>query len=105
MNVAELIEKLKSLPPELEVITWDDESQVVAALDDMGEVRIGEFGHNLTLSEEGRPALLLLNEAQELDTVLAGAEEMGAMMAQLEEDPTLLHGKHSMGITGESEEG
>ena len=105
MNVAELIEKLKSLPQELEVVTWDDESQVIVALDDAGEVKIGEFGYNLTVADEGRPALLLLNEAQEMETILATAEEMSAVMANLEEDPTVLHGKHSMGIAGESEEG
>ena len=101
MNVAELIEKLKALPPELKVITWDDEAQVVAPLDAMTEVGIGEFGHNLTLAEGGTPALLLLNEAQNMETILEGIEEMGEMMAALEEgDPSVLHGKHSMGITG-----
>ena len=104
MNVAELIEKLQALPPELEVITWDDEAQVIAALDGMAEVRIGEFGHNLTLAEGGKPALLLLNEAQEMETILANVEEMGEMIASLENDPSVLHGKHSVGLTGDDVE-
>ena len=101
MNVAELIEKLQALPPETRLIAWDDESQVVVGLSDLAEVRVGEFGYNLTLSEEGEPAVLLLNEAQSMETVMESVEEMGAMLAGLEEDPTLLHGKHSVGLTDE----
>ncbi|GAB6042277.1 hypothetical protein [Endothiovibrio diazotrophicus] len=98
MNVADLIEKLSALPPELEVIAWDDETQVVVGVKELAEVRVGEFGHDLTLSESGTPALLLLNDAQGLDTVMENIAEMGAMMASLEGDPTRLHGKHSLGI-------
>jgi hypothetical protein len=98
VTVDELIERLGDYPGETELVTWDDESQIVIALADLAPVRIGQFGLELTRDEEGKSALMLFNSAQSVETVLSTAREQQETLAALEDDPTLIHGRHSIGI-------
>ena len=69
MNVEELIAQLEALPGDSQVWTWDDGTLELVPLTDLAEVRIGTYGHELTASDEGTPAVMLLAE-QRLESIL-----------------------------------
>ena len=69
MNTQELIEQLEQLPQDLPVMTWDDGSMTLVPLTDLAEVKIGIYGHNLSDTDEGTPAVMLLAE-QRIDEIM-----------------------------------